>query len=80
MLKIKRKYNDNGTCEPERQLTDSENETVTRISGNETEYIYYQGDEPAVDVQPYQEPIEELPITEDQLIKIVAKAKELGLL
>ncbi len=39
-----------------------------------------QGDEPVFDVQPYQEPIEELPITEDQLIKIVAKAKELGLL
>lgn len=39
-------------CEPKRQLTPKEKETITSSLSNGLEFIYYQGDEPIVEEQP----------------------------
>ena len=44
-------------CEPERKLTDKEKITITSQVSNGTEFIYYQGDEPIVEV--IEEPIKD---------------------
>lgn len=48
MIKVKL-IDNNGTLQPERQLTIDEQQTVTSVLFNGVDAIYYQGDEPIVE-------------------------------
>lgn len=48
MIKVKL-IDNNGSLEPERQLTEDEQLTITSTLFNGVDAIYYQGDEPIVE-------------------------------
>ena len=54
MIIIKKKFGTNLEtgdifCEPERELKAEEKMTITSVSGDDVNYIYFQGDEPVND-------------------------------
>ncbi len=73
MIIINKKYNDNGTVEPERSLTDDESSVAIARWGNDTEYWYFTNEDlNSTEWQSYQEYI-----NPSIIIELIAEATRL---